>query len=78
MRPQPALPLVSHEHYRREVKEDLFHACLNARLSKTSMRDRPPFLTASSRRVKEWLCYCVQAENDLVFVGGGSKLTWFK
>ncbi|CAM9737603.1 unnamed protein product, partial [Ectocarpus sp. 13 AM-2016] len=45
---EPALPLKTHDHYRREVTEDLFHACLNARLSKTAMRDRPPFLTASS------------------------------
>ncbi|CAM9806663.1 unnamed protein product, partial [Hapterophycus canaliculatus] len=44
----PALPLKTHGDYRREVAEDLFHACLNARLSKTAMRDRPPFLTASS------------------------------
>ncbi|CAM9691194.1 unnamed protein product [Scytosiphon promiscuus] len=43
-----ALPLKTHGDYRREVAEDLFHACLNARLSKTAMRDRPPFLTASS------------------------------
>lgn len=48
---QASVPVRTHEDYRREVTEDLFHACLNARLSKTAMRDRPPFLTASSRRV---------------------------
>lgn len=47
---QPSLSVKIQEDYRREVAEDLFHACLNARLSKTAMRDRPPFLTASSRQ----------------------------
>ncbi|CAM9595638.1 unnamed protein product [Ascophyllum nodosum] len=45
---QPALPLHTQSDLRRDVTEDLFHACLNARLSKTAMRDRPPFLSASS------------------------------
>ncbi|CAM9682109.1 unnamed protein product, partial [Discosporangium mesarthrocarpum] len=40
--------MVTGQDYRLDVAESLFHACLNARLTKTAMRDKPPFLSATS------------------------------